>query len=61
MRRLWNANTHYHGLVLASLPPGASRPPLTYREMKALSERVLPGVHYRRHLFGRYSFVWRRP
>ena len=25
MRRPWNANTHYHGLVLASLPAGASR------------------------------------
>jgi SAM-dependent methyltransferase len=36
-------------------------PPLTYREMKALSARVLPGVRYRRHLLGRYSLVWRRP
>jgi hypothetical protein len=35
-------------------------PPLTYREMKALSERVLPGVHYRRHLLSRYSLVWRK-
>ena len=25
MRQLWNANMHYHGLVLASLPKGASR------------------------------------
>jgi hypothetical protein len=36
-------------------------PPLTYREMKALSARVLPGVHYRRRLLGRYSLVWRKP
>jgi 2-polyprenyl-3-methyl-5-hydroxy-6-metoxy-1,4-benzoquinol methylase len=36
-------------------------PPLTYREMKALSARVLPGVGYRRHLLGRYSLVWRKP
>jgi 2-polyprenyl-3-methyl-5-hydroxy-6-metoxy-1,4-benzoquinol methylase len=36
-------------------------PPLTYREMKALSARVLPGVRYRRHLLGRYSLVWRKP
>ena len=36
-------------------------PPLTYRQMKALSERVLPGVHYRRYLLSRYSLVWRKP
>ena len=36
-------------------------PPRTYREMKALSARLLPGVRYRRHLLGRYSLVWRRP
>jgi 2-polyprenyl-3-methyl-5-hydroxy-6-metoxy-1,4-benzoquinol methylase len=35
-------------------------PPLTYREMKALSARVLPGVRYRRHALGRYSLVWRK-
>ena len=36
-------------------------PPLTYREMEALSARVLPGVRYRRHVLGRYSLVWRKP
>ena len=36
-------------------------PPLTYREIRALSARLLPGVRYRRHLLGRYSLVWRRP
>jgi SAM-dependent methyltransferase len=36
-------------------------PLLTYREMKALSAGVLPGVHYRRHLLNRYSLVWRKP
>ena len=36
-------------------------PPLTYREMKALSVRTLPGVRYRRHLLARYSLVWRKP
>jgi SAM-dependent methyltransferase len=36
-------------------------PPLTYREMKVLSARVLPDVRYRRHLLGRYSLVWRKP
>src|SRR5688572_20453195 len=25
MRGFWNANTHYHGLILGSLPPRASR------------------------------------
>jgi SAM-dependent methyltransferase len=36
-------------------------PPLTYREMRALSARVFPGVRYRRHLLGRYSLVWQKP
>ena len=36
-------------------------PPLTYREMKALSARSLPGVRYRRHLLSRYSLVWHKP
>lgn len=36
-------------------------PPLTYRDMKALSTRVLPGVRYRRHWLSRYSLVWRKP
>ena len=36
-------------------------PPLTYRQMRQLAERVLPGVRYRRHLYWRYSLVWRKP
>jgi 2-polyprenyl-3-methyl-5-hydroxy-6-metoxy-1,4-benzoquinol methylase len=36
-------------------------PPLTYREIRELSARVLPGVRYRRHLLGRYTLVWRKP
>ena len=36
-------------------------PPLTYREMKALSADVLPGVRYQRHVLSRYSLVWRKP
>jgi SAM-dependent methyltransferase len=35
-------------------------PPLTYREMKALGARLLPGVRYQRHLLGRYSLIWRK-
>jgi SAM-dependent methyltransferase len=33
-------------------------PPETYREMKRIARRVLPGVRYRRHLLGRYSLIW---
>jgi hypothetical protein len=35
--------------------------PLTYREMRRLASRVLPGVRYRRHLYRRYSLVWAKP
>ena len=35
-------------------------PPLTYREVKRIAKRVLPGVRYRRHLLDRYSLVWRK-
>ena len=33
-------------------------PPATYRAMKHIARRVLPGVRYRRHLLARYSLVW---
>lgn len=36
-------------------------PPLTYRQMRALAERVLPGVRYRRRLLWRYSLEWTKP
>ena len=36
-------------------------PPATYREMKGIGSRALPGVRYRRHLLGRYSLVWTKP
>lgn len=35
-------------------------PPLTYRQMKALSTRILPGARFRRHLLGRYSLIWEK-
>jgi SAM-dependent methyltransferase len=35
-------------------------PPLSYREVKRMANRVLPGVRYRRHLLDRYSLVWRK-
>ena len=36
-------------------------PPLTYRDMRQLADRVLPGARYRRHLYWRYSLVWTKP
>jgi len=36
-------------------------PPESYREVRRVAERVLPGVRYRRHLLWRYSLVWRKP
>ena len=43
------------------VPPLVWPPPLSYRQMRALAERVLPGVRYRRHLYWRYSLVWAKP
>jgi SAM-dependent methyltransferase len=39
-------------------PPIVWPPPLTYREMRRLSARLMPGVRYRRHLYWRYSLIW---
>jgi len=36
-------------------------PPLTYRQMKQIASRALPGVRYTRHLLGRYSLIWTKP
>jgi len=36
-------------------------PPTTYREIKRIARDILPGVQYRRHIYGRYSLVWTRP
>jgi len=36
-------------------------PPTTYREIKQIARDVLPGVQYRRHIYGRYSLLWNRP
>jgi SAM-dependent methyltransferase len=33
----------------------------TLAELRALAERLLPGATVRRHLFWRYSLVWRKP
>lgn len=34
---------------------------LSWREVRALSRRVLPGVRYRHRLYYRYSLVWTKP
>ncbi|WP_026315868.1 class I SAM-dependent methyltransferase [Actinokineospora enzanensis] len=36
-------------------------PPETFTRMRELSEDLLPGSHYRRHVLLRYSLVWRKP
>jgi SAM-dependent methyltransferase len=36
-------------------------PAMTYRQVRRLAGRVLPGVRYRRHLYWRYSLVWHKP
>lgn len=35
--------------------------PDTYRTVRNVAERLLPGVRYRRHLLWRYSLLWLRP
>jgi SAM-dependent methyltransferase len=42
-------------------PPIVWPPPLSYRQMRRLAVRLLPGVRYRRHLYWRYSLVWTKP
>ena len=34
---------------------------MTLRQVRAVCARVLPGAEIRRHLFWRYSLVWRKP
>lgn len=34
---------------------------LSWREVRALARRVLPGVRYRHRLYYRYSLVWTKP
>jgi SAM-dependent methyltransferase len=41
--------------------PMAWPPPTTYREIKRIARDVLPGVRYKRRLYGRYSLLWTRP
>ena len=36
-------------------------PTMSYGQVRAGAERILPGMRYRRHLLWRYSIVWTRP
>ena len=36
-------------------------PDMTWAQVRATAERVLPGVRYRRHLLWRYSLRWAKP
>jgi SAM-dependent methyltransferase len=36
-------------------------PPASYRQMRRLADELLPGARYRRHLYWRYSLIWRKP
>jgi SAM-dependent methyltransferase len=42
-------------------PPVVWPPPESYRQMRGLAGRLLPGARYRRHLYWRYSLVWTKP
>lgn len=42
-------------------PPVVWPPPVSYRDMRRLAARILPGVRYARHLYWRYSLVWTKP
>jgi hypothetical protein len=36
-------------------------PPLSYRQVRGLAARLLPGCRYRRRLYWRYSVTWTKP
>ena len=44
-----------------SSAPTAWPPDRTYREMRDLARRLLPGARFRHHLLWRYSLTWTRP
>jgi SAM-dependent methyltransferase len=41
--------------------PNVWPPPVSYREMRLLGTRLLPGASFRRLLMWRYSLLWRKP
>ena len=36
-------------------------PEMTWAQVRVAARRLLPGVHYRRHLLWRYSLLWSKP
>jgi SAM-dependent methyltransferase len=42
-------------------PPVVWPPAETYRQIRGLAARLLPGMRYRRHLLWRYSICWQKP
>jgi ubiquinone/menaquinone biosynthesis C-methylase UbiE len=36
-------------------------PDMSWREVRATAQDILPGVRYRRHLMWRYSLLWHKP
>ena len=55
------ADASRHRLPPPHQPPLVWPPPLSFRQMRRLAERLLPGVRYRRHLYWRYSLIWAKP
>jgi ubiquinone/menaquinone biosynthesis C-methylase UbiE len=53
----------YYKLVRAHGSSGAPvmAPGMTWAQARAIAERVLPGVRWRRHLLWRYSLRWDKP
>jgi SAM-dependent methyltransferase len=47
--------------TVAYQPPVSWPPAVTYRQMRRLAARILPGARYSRHLYWRYSLVWTKP
>jgi SAM-dependent methyltransferase len=42
-------------------PPVVWPPAETYRDIRALAGRLLPGMRYRRRLYWRYTICWQKP
>jgi ubiquinone/menaquinone biosynthesis C-methylase UbiE len=53
----------YYKITRGEGNPGAPimDPDLTWAQVRATAQQLLPGVRYRRHLLWRYSLVWTKP
>ncbi len=64
----WNHNNAYHAFLLRESPAaraawdehGRHDSYLTMAEVRRACARVLPGARVTKHLFWRYSIVWRK-